>query len=266
MIIIEGCWSSKYFAKASTSLMSPYVKPQFEAHLPLEQCGGVSGKGTDFANHLIRTCIDLCNLTSKCMFILYIDLTNAFDRAVRELALGWPHFSKCERTKLLKSFGFCDADIPEIIRYVDAPVLEEIGVHPHIIHMMNSLHTAAWFKFGASSDFLISKRGGRQCCRFGGLIFNLIYNCALREVKSILDKQNMLTKVKGITFHPPWSRTVGLPHAEAQALFDATFVDDEAIAVIPPNPNFLNSLFVFHCSDCLQGFQQVCVAGQFCLS
>ena len=55
------------------------------------------------------------------------------------------------------------------------PMIERLGLDHTAAHLITSLHTICWFKYGADSSVIVSNRGGRQECWLGGLIFNMIY-------------------------------------------------------------------------------------------
>ena len=64
--------------------------PIYNREMPTEHFGATTGRGTDFATHVVRTFLDMCMALSLSFFILFIDLVKAFDRVVRELVLGIP--------------------------------------------------------------------------------------------------------------------------------------------------------------------------------
>ena len=55
--------------------------------------GAVAHLGTDLAHHFLLSCIDFATVMELNVFILFVDLTQAFDKILRELVFGWPsHF------------------------------------------------------------------------------------------------------------------------------------------------------------------------------
>eukprot|EP00973_Karenia_brevis_P092820 12414275-Karenia_brevis.AAC.1 len=57
--------------------------------IPEVQCGATAGKGTDMATHTLRLLQDYAKLHNKSLAILFVDLTKAFDRVLREVVFGW---------------------------------------------------------------------------------------------------------------------------------------------------------------------------------
>ena len=71
-----------------TKLLHDFVDPVYEACMPDNQCGGMKKKGTDLANHVVRSVFDFGRLMNLSMAVLFVDLSKAFDYIVREIALG----------------------------------------------------------------------------------------------------------------------------------------------------------------------------------
>ena len=80
--------------------------------------------------------------------------------------------------------------VDETIHHIDndKPLLERAGVPKHIMELLNSLHSDSWFKVGASEKLIIARKGGRQGCRYGGKIFNTVYDAALIEIREQMRK------------------------------------------------------------------------------
>ena len=171
----RGLLVSDHLSKLYTSCINDFVHDHYIRNISVEQCGGIRGKGTGLATHTLRTAIDLCIARSKPLAILFIDLSKAFDRVIREFALGWPSITIPSKRALLVSLGLSEDRADEVLASIDSgdTILNEIGVPKSVVDALNSLHTGAWFQFGRSSRFIITKVGGRQGCRFGGIIFNL---------------------------------------------------------------------------------------------
>ena len=111
------------------------------------------------------------------------------------------------------------------------PVIDACGVHSHHAELLRSLHTQSWFKFGGADEVLVTDKGGRQGCRFGGQIFNAGYARALGKVKQLLIDENLIPSFPMSVTNPFWSMQPNDSCSDSinVPLFDATFVDDEAI-------------------------------------
>ena len=135
----RGLLIADHMSKAFTSILDDYINPAYLSSISSVQCGGVPEKGTDIASHIVRSCIDIAKLRNTPIAILYIDLEKAFDKIVREIALGWPSYPYGSKTELLVLLGIPAEEAGRIIQLidVDGPLLSQAGVHPHAVSLMN---------------------------------------------------------------------------------------------------------------------------------
>ena len=241
----RGLLISSHMGKTAAEILSDKVDDRYHAHVPAQQCGATKGKGTDFPNHLLRMVQDYAKAAKKSCALVFVDLTKAFDRVIREVALGWfldpelpPSVRVVEGIKVLRSYGLSPARARALARVIEeAHVLHEAGVDPHTVGLLHSMHDTSWFRVPGCSDYLISGRGGRQGCRYGSILFNLCYSKALEKFYRDVRKAGIALR---ISFKRGGHFTVaeGLKCDEGWVL-DCTFVDDEAIALIASVPDTL---------------------------
>ena len=65
-------------------------------------------------------------------------------------------------------------------------LLAALGVDEGLVELNRSLHDGSWFRFRDSAKVLLACRGGRQGCKLGAVVFNLIYAKALRTLRGRL--------------------------------------------------------------------------------
>ena len=91
-----------------------------------------------------------------------------------------------------------------------------------------------------SDRVLHVSKGGRQGCRVGGKVFNIIYAVALDLVRLKLQQANISFNIHYNHSAPPWSSLGGIPAnavpTSVAALIDITFVDDAAFFVAGTSP------------------------------
>ena len=85
------------------------------------------------------------------LFMLFIDLTQAFDRVLRELAFGWPQGSSLDQATYdaqvvyIVSLGVARATAEKIVTHVrdHGDVLSQWDVDPLVAELVRGLHTHA---------------------------------------------------------------------------------------------------------------------------
>ena len=75
--------------KVSSSILFDDYARAYEQYIPDVQCGATAGKGTDFASHLIRSVQAYTKAWGKSLGLLFLELTKAYDRVIRELVFRW---------------------------------------------------------------------------------------------------------------------------------------------------------------------------------
>ena len=105
------------------------------------------------------------------------------------------------------------------------------------------MHTHSWFTVNGSSEHLIVGKGGRQGCRFGGVLFNLSYAKALKTLYQRASEEGIVLMIRHRPGAAPGAETSEEIPSEDVPVFDVTFVDDEAIVITAAVPSTLSRKF-----------------------
>ena len=80
-------------------------------------------------------------------FVVFVDLSKAFDKLVREVVLVWPsHVSPDQQRDYLLQAGVGESEVDAMLLTINekCSALEEANVPPHVRAMLLSLHSGAW--------------------------------------------------------------------------------------------------------------------------
>ena len=239
----RGLLISDHLAKATVDIFKEECAAKVHENLPEEQLGGVSGGGTDLANHIIRSLQAYAKQMGWCCFTLFIDLVAAFDSAIREIVFDVPHDWAGSVPDYLTSLGLQPHVVEAVSELLESEgtVMHTSGVSPKVERIINSLHTRAWSRYGNLESVVQSVVGGRQGCKLGGLVFAATHGRVMKEVRSRMSESDIVLKL----FHKPddavWDagEPDKLAHEapdEWQAVesVEAAFVDDEAFVLMAP--------------------------------
>ena len=180
---------------------------------------------------------------SRSYFILFVDLTKAFDLAVRELLLGWRQNFCDDPVDFLMSFGIARHDAECIASDIGANgcLLEQLDVPEDVIELFRSLHTDTWFRYADLDTIIVTHKGGRQGCKLGGVVFNLIYARALHKLRGRLLQQGVVLHLPCDLQRPFFSKLSCDTHMhESVPIVEATYVDDEALYLSASSPKALD--------------------------
>ena len=245
----RGILLAPHASKVLTGVLSRRAQPAYLKQVGPSQFGSVRGRCTAQANLITRSLIDFARLMEVSAAILYIDLSKAFDVAVREILLGWPPKEdmspEMKRERLVKA-GIAADDADEMVAYIDRTggILEELGVDPTTRALMSEMHLGAWFSLDhESGEVIVTSRGGRQGCRLGSLVFNMIYGKALAELRAECADDNAEIRLLCKGSSPLWCapgcefRSESDVKADGESVLqDATYVDDEALYLAHASP------------------------------
>ena len=95
-----------------------------------------------------------------------------------------------------------------------------------------------------NSKVLHVQKGGRQGCRLGGKILNLVYAAALDLARVKLRDQGITLNIHVAHDEPPWQSQCAANHAppsSVSTIIDVKFVDDAAFFVSAVSPSLLKA-------------------------
>ena len=169
---------------------------QYLAYIPSSQFGCARGRGTAQASLSSLAFWESCRVLERSSAILFLDLSKAFDLCIRELLFGFPDDFGEDKMAYFARLGDQAPQVgAEVVR--TGGILRECGADSATRQAMESLHTGSWFIIGREGDLyskptLVTKRGGRQGCRLGALVFNWIYARCLRELRRSMESENVV--------------------------------------------------------------------------
>ena len=101
----RGILLADHASKVATGLLQARLKDSNERYIGGDQQGCAQGRGTMLANLVARTFVDAALAREHSFALLFIDLTKAFDTAIREVLFGWAPSFVGGKVALLKRMG-----------------------------------------------------------------------------------------------------------------------------------------------------------------
>ena len=246
----RGLLISDHASKVLTGALQEEITPKYQRFVGFDQHGGAPGLGTAEASHAVRTFMEVAKMLGLSCAILFLDLTKAFDKAVRELVMG--HMQgvprECEQ-EVLRSLALPPEAVQRITQVIDeeGTVLQQLGLDKKAAALIKSLHTGAWLQTPGRDAYIVSSTGGRQGCKLGATVFNLAYAVALARVKKTLGPLGVILVVSRNGSKGFWAGGASAQNAawtsdsqKIQAAHEITYVDDEALLLAAPSPRLLN--------------------------
>ena len=224
----RGIVLEDHAAKGLKQILGAILNDPYQQNMPEAQHGAVAGRGTDYAAHLVHCFMAYCAAQRKSCFVWFVDLVKAFDRAIREIVMGWPS-GVDDPSQYLASLGLSSEQAEWIAAWVarHGCLFEQWQVCPKVIRLLKNMHAASWFSFGDVDSAVATLIGGRQGCKFGSMVFNGTFSLAMTLIRDALLDSGIVLRVRPAS-SAFWGagEEPGGDDSDVPVL-DAAFVDDE---------------------------------------
>ena len=137
------------------------------------QFGAVQHRGTAMASLIVSAFLDMCTLMGLSCFVLFVDLSKAFDYAIREVVMGWMHIMQgaddSVKRAFLESLGVPHAACDKLVGWINdtGGLLRENSADPLVCELVAALHSGSWFRMPGDEQYIVSIAGGTQGCKLG---------------------------------------------------------------------------------------------------
>ena len=239
----RGILVANHVAKVIAMLLYRFISPTYHKQIGQRQYGAAKNRGTALASLTLRTFGEACSAQSFSWAVLFLDLSKAFDFALRETVMGWMQcasFSDIQaKAQHLQSLGVPAGFAMDLANEIDAKgglLAECMGEAPRARALVASLHDKAWFKLDDDTRYIETAAGGRQGCILGPVVFNLIYSIALARVRRRLADLGILWKARAAEDKPFWACrgskwSPSNSDTADSSIFEVAFVDDVAAMI-----------------------------------
>jgi len=209
----------------------------FEHYLQLQQTGGMRGISVTLGVHQARAYLRTRLSQHQCVGLLFLDLTEAFYRIVRQLALGGlPDDEAIAAVGNRLQLG------PDLLHALhqhldDRPAVVQAGLSPQLQKVLQALHTDTHFYVGVQQDACRTTLGTRPGDCFADIVFSFLWARLLHRLEQIMQESNILDGF-------PDEEGLRIPDAEAavcgtKSFLGPTWMDDTCIAFAKDSPSSL---------------------------
>ena len=219
---------SSHVGKSLHRCLRLHTANVFEHYLQLQQTGGMRGISVTLGVHQARSYLRTRLRQHKCVGFLFLDLTEAFYRIVRQLALGGPPDDEAiaavgERLHLGPGL------LHSLHQHLeDQPAVEQAGLSPHLQKVLQALHTDTHFHVGQQLDACRTSLGTRPGDCFADIVFSFLWARLLHRLEQIMQEHGILDGF-------PAEDGLRLPSTDTsecgtQPFLGPTWMDDTCIA------------------------------------
>ena len=161
--------------------------------------------------------------------IIFLDLSAAFDRVLRQLIVGVVHTTDTME-QLLRKAGVAEELANKFGAFFEQRcILHQMRADESLARIIHNAHVGVWFRMEATTGVAITSTGSRAGDAFGTTLFNLLMASALQMLEQLLCDLGMETRI-GVP-----SKTDMLcmkaDFEEYATYVDMSFVDDLAVCL-----------------------------------
>ena len=181
---------------------------------PAGQLGGFQHQQVGFASQALRTFCRIAQHHCYSTGVLFIDLSNAFHRLVRELVCGIG--SEEDIQAVLEVIENDQLPIEGLRAWLAVPgLLERLGASPMLIQLMREVHTNTWHTLAALPGITRTRRGTRPGSPLADVVFHVLMMDIIIEINTWIEAdesyQALLTSMNVQFDTIVWSDDLAIP-------------------------------------------------------
>jgi len=171
------------------------------------------------------------NWTRRSSAIVFVDAVAAFYAAIRQMIIRVPTPQE-ELGRICGAVGLPEEATRRVWqRLTQPPAIAKLQLEEHLQAMISEAHRGVWFRYrGTGRSATLTGRGSRPGDPWGDYLYNLLMVEVLEEVSAAYERVG----IKILYLGEPIQGWAGSP---PEALAEATFMDDSALAVDGEDPD-----------------------------
>eukprot|EP00438_Fugacium_kawagutii_P005073 Skav200544 [mRNA] locus=scaffold676:310903:315876:+ [translate_table: standard] len=199
----------------------------YEAFLHSDQLGGRRRVPVGLGVHMMRAFLRHCRCRKQAASILFLDLTEAFYRTIREMVMGTCNNDQ-ELAQWAHRMGLPEDALFRLHQALRGDTALEHATYSQLqITVIRTLHSSTWFQLDKQADVVHTQVGSRPGDSYADIVFGLLFGHMLHQLHGILRTEGLVTQIPAIKEPGLWSA----PSDQAEELLGPTWMDDLAIAV-----------------------------------
>ena len=230
---------SSHIGKSLHRCLRLHTAEAFEHYLQRQQTGGKRGISVTMGVHQARAYLRARLHQRQCVGLLFLDLTEAFYRIVRQLALGGSIDDEAIATVGARlKLG------PDLLHALhahldEASAVDRAGLSPQLQKVLRALHTDTHFFVGIQQDACRTSLGTRPGDCFADIVFSFLWARLLHRLEQALCELDILDSFpdeQGLR-HPQLSATSSA--SATKPFLGPTWMDDTCVAFAQNSPVML---------------------------
>ena len=230
---------SSHIGKVLHRCLRLHTAEAFEHYLQRQQTGGKRGISVTMGVHQARAYLRARLCQRQCVGLLFLDLTEAFYRIARQLALGgWIDDEAIATVGARLKLG------PDLLHALhahldEASAVDRARISPQLQKVLRALHTDTHFFVGIQRDACRTSLGTRPGDCFADFVFSFLWARLLHRLEQTLSELGILDSFPdepGLR-HPQHSAPTSA--TDTKPFLGPTWMDDTCVAFAQSSPVML---------------------------
>ena len=208
----------------------------YNAYMQRQQLGGRPYMPVGVPLHITRAFMRWNRSRNQPVALVFLDLTEAFYRTLRPLAVGGNMSEQCIGLMCQRLGLDTDAlhELHELLQ--QQPAVANAQAPAHVQRLLQALHRDTWFQIGQQKDLIRTEIGSRPGDSFADVVFGYLWAKILGQLETQLVQHGILEFIPDIQLPNPFAHQVneqgpGIP------LLGPTWMDDLNV-LITASTNF----------------------------
>ena len=225
---------SSHIGKSLRRCLRLHTADAFEHYLQSQQIGGKRGIPVSLGVHQARAFMRSRSRNGLCTGLLFLDLSEAFYRVVRQLALGGPLDDQA-----IAAIGARMNLGPDLLQDLHAHLEEpsavaRVGLPEQLQRVLRASHTDTHFYVGLQHDRCRTTLGTRPGDSFADIVFSFLWARLLRQLEHSL-RLAVVPEDTGLIIDD-FAAAPDLSDSAPQTYLGPTWMDDTCITFSAPSP------------------------------
>ena len=185
---------SNHTGKAMHRAIRQKHAPLYEKFLQMQQKGGRRKTPVQLAMHQVRAFARQAKHTGHSVSIIYLDLTEAFYRIIREVPIGGDPSDELIAHIVNKLRLPQDAlhQIDDLL--ADQPAIEQAGMGEMDCRCVRAIHASTHFWLRHQADVVRTRAGTRPGDCFADFIFGFAWSCVLQKLEAYMTENQVIAQ------------------------------------------------------------------------
>jgi len=206
----------------------------YETYMQRQQLGGKLKMPVSIPLHMTRAFLRWKSREAMPTAIVFLDLTEAFYRTLRPLAVGGT-LSDHGIGLMCARLGLDSNEMHDLHRLLQEPsAIAEAQAPEHVQRMLQAFHRDTWFQLGQQTDMVRTEIGSRPGDSFADVVFGLLWAKMLKKLEVKLVLNGILESIPDIDLPQPYVHCCDQTQPRIP-LLGPTWMDDLSMLICAPS-------------------------------